>query len=497
MTTGPRRWYGPDRASAGTLLRLAWPLVLTNAFWMAQMALDRVLLSRTANTAAAGAAMAAALLFWAPLSLLYQTATFVATFVAQYGGAGQPRRAGAVAWQALWFAVLGGLAFLLLIPLAGPLMAAAGHDPALRDLEAVYFQCLCFSALPTLVNGVVGGYFTGRGRGGVVLLLMAVSLGVNAVLGCAWVYGLWGFPEWGIVGAGLATVVATAVSAVLGVALLLGRRQRAECGTGSGWRFDRDLFRRLLRFGLPSGVFGALDTLSFTLFVLFVGRLGKVELTATTVAFTLNMAVYMPALGLAQAVSVRVGHHLGAGDPDAAERVTWTGLWLGVGGTAAAGLVYVLLPGPLVGLFHSPSDPRWPLVAAWVPVLLRFVAVYCLFDCVNLVLSFALRGAGDTRFVGVVALALSWPLMVLPTWLAAERRWDLLWAWAFASGYIMTLALLFLLRFLGGRWRSMRVIETGAPEAESRPHDRSRRPVNWPSAAPSEDQPATLEIDFY
>jgi MATE family multidrug resistance protein len=469
MATGTWRRYGPDRASAVTLLRLAWPLVLTNAFWMAQISLDRVLLSRSGNSAAAGAAMAAALLFWAPLSLLYQTATFVSTFVAQYGGAGQPRRAGAAAWQALWFAVLGGLAFLLLIPLAGPLMAAAGHDPALRELEAVYFRCLCFSALPTLINGVVGGYFTGRGQGRVVLLLMAVSLGVNVVLGCAWVYGLWGFPEWGIAGAGWATVVATAVSAVLGVVLLLGRRQREECGTGAGWRYDRDLFRRLLRFGLPSGVFGALDTLGFTLFVLFVGRLGEVELTASTVAFTLNMIVFMPAIGLAQAVSVRVGHHLGAGEPDGAERATWTGLWIGVGGTAAVGLMYVLLPGPLVWLFHSPTDPRWPLVAAWVPVLLRFVAVYCLFDCANLVLSFALRGAGDTRFVGAVALALSWPLMVLPTWLAAERRWDLLWPWTFASGYIMTLALIFLLRFLRGKWRFMSVIETRPPEAGDTP----------------------------
>ena len=53
--------------------------------------------------------------------------------------------------QALWFAVLSGLAFLLLIPLAGPLVALGGHTPRLQELETTYLSILCFSALPTLV----------------------------------------------------------------------------------------------------------------------------------------------------------------------------------------------------------------------------------------------------------------------------------------------------------------------------------------------------------
>ena len=93
-----------------------------------------------------------------------------------------------------------------------------------------------------------------------------------------------------------------------------------------------------------------------------------------------------------------------------------------------------------------------------MPVLLRFVAVYALFDAVNLVLSFALRGAGDTRFVMRVALALPWPLMVLPTWLVWKEGWDLNWAWAFASLYIVALALVYLVRFRQGKWRTLRVI---------------------------------------
>jgi MATE family multidrug resistance protein len=105
-----------------------------------------------------------------------------------------------------------------------------------------------------------------------------------------------------------------------------------------------------------------------------------------------------------------------------------------------------------------------------VPVLLRFVAVYTLFDGINLVFSFALKGAGDTRFVTKVMMVLAWPVMVLPTWAAQEFGWGLYWAWAFASTYIIVLAMIFLLRFRGGRWKTMRVIEAAVvPEDEARP----------------------------
>ena len=95
-------------------------------------------------------------------------------------------------------------------------------------------------------------------------------------------------------------------------------------------------------------------------------------------------------------------------------------------------------------------------MAALVPVLLRFTAVYSLFDGVDLVFSYAHEGAGDTHFVTAVMLVLSWPMMVLPTWLAQREGWGILWAWGFASAYIIGLALVFLARFRGGRWKAMR-----------------------------------------
>jgi MATE family multidrug resistance protein len=172
-------------------------------------------------------------------------------------------------------------------------------------------------------------------------------------------------------------------------------------------------------------------------------------------------------LGVGQAIEILVGQRLGEDRPGLAERTTWSGYrltWVYMAGVAA---LYVFMPGFFLFFFHSEGDPdKWAGVAALVPNLLRFVAFYSLFDSMSLVFSFALRGAGDTRFVTAVSLSLSWPLMVIPTWAAWYYHWGLYWAWGFASSYIIALALTFLLRFLHGKWKSMRVIET-APEPDA------------------------------
>jgi len=459
--TTTRAERGGYREPGGTreLLRIAWPLVLSNSFLTLQITLDRVLLSHRGSDDVA-ASLPAAMLFWAPMTLLQFTASYATTFVAQYTGAGLPHRVGPAVWQALHFAVASGVAFLAVLPFADTLIVAGGHAPNLQALERTYFRVLCLAALPTLVAAAASSFFTGLGKSGTVLLINATGLAVNAALAYGWILGRLGLPELGIEGAGWATVCGSSASAVLALVLMFLPPYRAEYATASGWRFEAPLFRRLLRFGVPNGVVVGLETLAFTLFTFFVARLGEVPAAATSIAFTLNLLVYMPVIGIGQAVGVLVGQRLGEDRPDLAERATWTGLTIALLLTSAAVVLYLLAPSTLVLPFESDGNPaQWQQVAALVPVLLRFVAVYALFDTTNAVFSFALRGAGDTRFVSGASLAISWSVLVVPVWLACTRGWGLLWAWGFASGYTVVLAFTLLTRFRQGAWKEMRVIE--------------------------------------
>jgi MATE family multidrug resistance protein len=442
---------------------LAIPLILSSSFMTLQITIDRALLSQASSDAVA-AAMPAALVYWTFLTLLQNTAGYATTFVAQYTGAGRPERVGPAVWQALYFSIVAGIAFLGLLPLAAPLMNLGGHSLDIQQFEVTYFRCLCFAALPALVVASVNSFFAGRGDSWTVLLIDATGMTVNALLAYAWIFGHWGLPAWGIAGAGWATVAGSATSATLGLLLLFRPKYRKAFST-LGWRLEPELFGRLMRFGLPNGLQWMLDGLAFTVFVFLIGHLGDVQLAATNIAFAINMFALLPMLGLAQAVGVLVGQRLGQERPELAECTTWTGFILAWLYMAAVVLLYVCIPQAFLYFFQG-TDAKWEAVARYVPVLLRFVAVYSLFDSMSLVFSFALRGAGDTRFVTVVALALAWPLMVLPTWVASYLHWDLYWAWAFASAYIIAIGITFLFRFCAGKWKSMRVIEQVPPPDE-------------------------------
>ncbi len=456
----------PAPGGSRELLTLALPLIVSQSFMTVQVFTDALLLSWH-DPKEMAASFPAVMWYWLAFALPQVTAGYVSTFVAQYTGAGRPERVGPAVWQGIHFAVVAGLAFLLMVPAAPSLIALGGHTPALQVLESTYLRCLCFAALPMLIMTAVNGFFSGRGRTWTVLAIEVAGTAVNIALALVLIFGRLGFPEMGIAGAGWATVAGSWTSALVAVGLLLRREFREEFRTLRGWRPERGLFGRLMKYGGPAGAQVFLDVLVFHVFVQMVGRLGEAAVGATTMTMRLNMVAFMPMMGLGQAVAILVGQRLGADRPDLAERSAYTGLRWGFGFMCVVAAVYLLIPGVLVGIFEGGRDPaQFAAVAAVVPTMLACAAIYSVADSVNVSFSFALRGAGDTRFVSLLTFALAWPIMVIPTYLVVRAGGNIYTAWGFATAYIVAMAVCFALRFRSGKWKSMRVIEA-APEPQA------------------------------
>jgi MATE family multidrug resistance protein len=457
----PPKRASSDPAPGGSreLLTLALPLVVSQGFMTVQVFVDTVLLSWH-DPREMAASFPAVMWYWLVFGLLQVTAGYVSTFVAQYTGAGRPERVGPAVWQGIYFATFAGLLLLLMVPAAPFLIAIGGHTEALQVLEVTYLRCLCFAALPMLVMASVNGFFSGRGQTWTVLAIEAAGTGVNVVLALVLIFGRAGFPELGIAGAGWATVSGSWMSALLALWLLFRPEYRGDFATLRGWRFERELFGRLMKYGGPAGAQVFLDVLVFHVFVQLVGRLGEAATGATTLTVRLNMVAFLPMMGLGQAVSILVGQRLGADRPDLAECSAYTGLKWVFGYMCGVAAVYLLFPNVLVSMFRGDRDPAsFAALAAIVPSLLVCVAAYSLADSINVTFSFALRGAGDTRFVSLLTFVLAWPIMVVPTFLIVRAGGSIYWAWGFATAYIMAMAVCFFWRFRTGKWKSMRVIE--------------------------------------
>ena len=455
-------WNGPG--GVREVLVLALPLVVSTGSWSVQHFVDRMFLTWYSPEAIA-AAMPAGMLSFTLVSLFVGTASYVSTFVAQYFGANRHGRIGPALWQGIYISLIGGMIVALTIPLAPAIFGAFGHPEAIRDQETVYFQYLNTGAAAVIASAALSAFFSGMGRTGIVMWVNVAMTIINLILDYLLIFGAFGMPELGIKGAAIATVCAQVFNfGAYFVIILLPSYNRAF-NTLRGWRPERALFARLVRYGLPSGIQFFLDMLGFTAFIMIMGRLGTIPLAATNIAFNINTIAFMPMIGFGIAVSVLVGQYLGRNRPDLARRSVYSGFAMTFSYMSAIALLYVVLPGIFITPFAANSDPEYfSQISTLTVVLLRFVAVYSIFDTLNIIFASAIKGAGDTRFVMYTIVVVSMLVLVAPSYVAIViLDYGILAGWTAASAYVIALGLVFLLRFLGGKWESMRVIEEVPP----------------------------------
>jgi MATE family multidrug resistance protein len=204
-----------------------------------------------------------------------------------------------------------------------------------------------------------------------------------------------------------------------------------------------------------------LDLLGFTTFVLLIGQLGTVEAEASSMAFSVSMLAFMPVWGMSQAASILVGQHLGENREALAARATWTALAIALVYMLVISVLYVFTPQVFLGTFFLDGAARETDVEVreLALTLMRFVAAYNLFDAIGMVFVGALKGAGDTRFVLFVSMVLA-TLLIGASWLAVDvMEWRLYGSWSIITLWIWLMGSIYFVRFIGGKWRKMRVIE--------------------------------------
>ncbi len=468
MTRLKNRWNG--KGGYREVLILATPLILSTASWSVQHFVDRMFLSWYSSEALA-AAMPAGMLHFSMVSIFMGTVGYVGTFVAQYHGASMYHRIGPAIWQSIYISLVGGLLLLCAIPFAEPVFRLIGHSGQVQHNEVVYFRVICFGGGPYLVSTAISGFFSGRGKTWPIMWVNTLATIVNIILDYVLIFGHWGFPEMGIKGAGIATVLAGLFSLFAFLVLMASDTYNTTYHTLKGWRLEKELFTRLLRFGLPSGVQFFLEMAGFTAFILLVGRLGTTRLVATNIAFNINMLAFMPMIGIGIAISILVGQYLGAEKPELAQTSAYSGFHLTMLYMTSIAAAYVLVPDIFIAPFAMKADPEvFKEVYDFSIILLRFVAIYSLFDTLNIIFSSAIKGAGDTRFVMFMTSGLSLFVLVIPTYLAVMVfDYDLMVSWGIATAYVILIGIAFFLRFLSGKWKTMRVIEPTLPANTSTP----------------------------
>jgi MATE family multidrug resistance protein len=297
------------------------------------------------------------------------------------------------------------------------------------------------------------------------MLIYIIAMFLNVPLDYVLINGIWIFPELGILGAAVATVFSwTSATVLLGV-FVFTRENDQVFKVFRNRKFDADLFRRLLRYGVPSSLQFSLDVFGFVFFVLMVGRIGKAELAITNIGIALDSVSFRPLIGFALGASTLVGQALGRNRPDEAVAAARATMVIVASYISVLIMLYVFVPQPLLELFRPGdiSPENFASIKGRGIVVLRFVAAYLLLDGIYMISTAVLKGAGDTRFIMWSIALISIFGMILPVYIGVEvYGLGLYYAWGCTVFFICQLAAVTFWRFYQGKWKNMRVIEHGA-----------------------------------
>ncbi len=451
------------------MLRLTTPVLAEQVLLLLVGFVDLWL---TGNFLPGDAYVAAMTLMMYALWLIGNLFSFIAygstAMTARFVGAGDHRLADRVMNQsiasgAIWTAILMAVG----LPAVAPFISMMGLSGTAAEAATQYLTIeLC--VLPAIMIERVGIACL-RGAGDMVsgLVVMGLMNVINMVTSYALVVGLGPLPALGWTGIALGTAIGHVCGATIILTLLVCGRAGYHLRLRA-MRPDLHTIRRILRIGVPGGIDTMLFTFCHMIFLRIILSLGDVAAAAHGVTIQVEAIGYMPGDAFGIAASTLVGQYLGARDPARAKRSAIMASAVAGAMMVAAGVVFFVWAVPLAGFFLGGPDSNVVPVAAQ---LLRITAFVTLPFAVSIVLTGALRGAGDTRWPLAINIA---SVMLVRIPLAILLAWDswtlplvgitipgaglgVAGAWYAAVTDITLRAVLLMLRFRHDAWQRIDV----------------------------------------
>ncbi|HEY3314962.1 MAG TPA: MATE family efflux transporter [Bacillota bacterium] len=431
---------------------LTWPVVAEQSLMTVTQVVDAIMVAKL-GAAAIAAVNLSFQPFWLLSSIFMGLSIGTTALVARCTGAGDPKGAGAVTRQSfLLAAVFGVFSTALAVFFARRIVAMMGAQPEVIDLGLGYVRALAPGLFFLTIQTVLSAAMRGAGDTRTPMVVNTLTNVAHIFTNWLLIFGHWGFPAMGVVGAGISTSLTRIAGGVWLFALLLTTDGPLRLHLRRLFTIDWPTMTKVIRIGLPAALERAVSSVGQIVYAREVAALGTTPVAAHYIALNIESLSYMPGMGFSAAASTLVGHDLGARRPKQAAASSWETLRFGLWVMGTMGVLFFLFPAFFMRVFTvDPDIVRLGLAP------LRIVAFTQFFECIGFIIQGALRGAGDTqpvlwattvgliiRLIATAVFVFAWHLGLAGAWLA------MLLDWIFRAGGSLWY-------FRTGRWTRVRV----------------------------------------
>jgi multidrug resistance protein, MATE family len=305
-----------------------------------------------------------------------------------------------------------------------------------------YLDIIMFSLLPVLFYQSFKQFAEGMSNTVIALIVIIVCNVLNIILNYILIYGHFGFPAYGLVGAGYATLISRIFMAIAMASVIYWypafRKFREAFTIGN---YSRKLISRMLHLGVPSGAQFIFEVAAFDFSLVMMGWLGPKAQAAHQIVINLATLSYMTTAGLAAASTVRIGHYLGRRDVPNMKRAAMTILAMGASLMFCFALVFLVAKDVIPALYIKDAE-----VITIAGGLMLMAALFQLSDGTQVICAASLRGLQDVKVPSLFVLIAYWviglPLGYYLTFVAGVGPLGI-WAVLFA-GLTVTAILMFM-----------------------------------------------------
>ncbi|MCB0496508.1 MAG: MATE family efflux transporter [Cyclobacteriaceae bacterium] len=427
-----------------TNIHLAVPVMMSQLGQVMVGVADNMMVGRVGYIPLAGASLGNAI-FYFFMTFGLGVSFAITPLVGFADGEGNKTMGGKVLKHGLTINTLLGIVLFGLIMVMVDYLGYFGQEQIVVEQAKPYLTVIGFSLIPFLIFQSFRQFSEGLSNTRVPMMVSVSANILNVVLNYILIYGKFGAPAMGLLGAGIATLISRIVMAIVMAAYILNTQKFKPYLSEFGWKgFDFTVAKDLLKIGVPAGFQFVFEVGAFGFAAIMMGWISASTQAAHQIAINMASISYMAVSGLGAAAAIRVGNQLGKRNYKTMKRAALTLVAMGAAFMSAAAIVFIIFNKQLPLLYNDNAE-----VVHIAASLLIIAALFQLSDGVQVIMLGALRGLKDVKLPTIVTFIAYW-LVALPIGYVLAFKYNYgaigLWVGLFLG---LTIAAVFvLLRFI-------------------------------------------------